>query len=148
MPKISIRVVCVNGKFPCLLGFHLNKSLFQTVRGLLLFLLFEEENIRRSQGYTHDIPINFNNSSESILPAISSLRCTVEALWRSRHYTHLLGISQTFGILAYAFTLSWRTFVGTAVFRVIVLPTASFRKSVTSLAASLTFLPEREKGRD
>ena len=42
----------------------------------------------------------------------------------------------------------WTTFVETAVFRVIVLPTASFRKSVTSLAASLTFLPEREKGRD
>ena len=26
-------------------------------------------------------PINFNKSSESILPAISSLRCTVEPLW-------------------------------------------------------------------
>ena len=37
---------------------------------------------RQSGKYT----INFNKSSESILPAISSLRCSVEALWILNFY--------------------------------------------------------------
>ena len=47
-----------------------------------------------AEGLSGKYPINFNKSSESVLHAISSLRCTVEALWILSFYCNLLSISQ------------------------------------------------------
>ena len=47
---------------------------------------------------------SFNKSSESILPAISSLSCTVEALWILSFY-RIIGYFPDSSSAAYAFTL-------------------------------------------
>ena len=69
------------------------------------------------KGSLRNTPINFNQSSESIIPRSCSEDLRLRAKWiLSLIEIYWVFLKLPFGIVAYAFTLCWTTIVETAVY--------------------------------